>query len=224
MRNRNWRGLILDGRPDLDEIVRHDPGKIMWAHQLTAKSAFITRGNINELLSEFQGEIGLLSVDIDGNDYWVWEAISVVNPIIVVVEYNAVFGDVYPVSIPYIPSFQRTAAHFSNLYFGCSIAALRSLATRKGYRFVGTNSAGSNAFFVRDDFAGRIESSLRRIEAFPSLARESINENRQLNYISGTDRFRHISAMTVINVETGQRVTLGELSEPYSRQWLAYHR
>ncbi len=118
LQNRNWRGLIMDGSPDTLPTVKAD--RLYWKHDLTVKQAFITRENINDLITSanFSGEIGLLSVDIDGNDYWVWEAISAVNPILCICEYNAIFGDLHPLSVPYDPGFVRTSAHFSNLYFG----------------------------------------------------------------------------------------------------------
>jgi len=69
--------------------------------------AWIDRDNINQLISNagFSGDIGLLSVDIDGNDYWVWQAIDAVNPVIVAVEWNSVFGPEAAISIPYDPKF-----------------------------------------------------------------------------------------------------------------------
>jgi hypothetical protein len=151
----------------------------------------------------------------------VWEAIHIVRPIICICEYNAVFGDVYPISTPYDPSFYRPKAHHSNLYFGASIAALCSLAVRKGYRFVGTNSAGNDAFFVREDYAKQfVDNSLRHIRALPSLFRESRDEAGQLNYISGIERLKHISTLPVVNVETGETIRLGSLESAYSKEWL----
>jgi hypothetical protein len=220
LQNRNWRGLILDGDPAMVEAVREE---LFWGYDLTARAAFITRENINDLIREggFSGEIGLLSVDLDGNDYWVWEAIEAVQPILVVCEYNAVFGDVHPISTPYDPQFNRTRAHHSNLYFGASIAALRRLAERKGYRFAGTTSAANDSFFVREDYARRfLDGALKQIEALPSFARESRDESGQLNFISGMERLRHIAAMPVVNVETGETVGLGELQGIYSEQWM----
>jgi hypothetical protein len=99
----------------------------------------------------YTGEIGLLSIDIDGNDYWVWNAISVVSPAIVVIEYNFRFGVEKAVTIPYQPNFTRLSAHPSGIYFGASLKALCRLAEKKGYAFVGCTSAGTNAFFVRRD-------------------------------------------------------------------------
>ena len=117
-----------------------------------AVEAFVTRDNINALIV-WQGiasEIGLLSIDLDGNDYWVWRAIDVVSPAIVVVEYNHRFGRDLAVTIPYDENFKR-GGRYPVYYFGASLKALCLLGGRKGYAFVGCNSAGNNAFFVRKD-------------------------------------------------------------------------
>jgi hypothetical protein len=221
LQNRNWRGLIMDGSPAMVETLKFD--SLAWKHDITARPAFITRENINELISQsgFSGEIGLLSIDLDGNDYWVWESIEVVQPIICICEYNAVFGDVHPISIPYDPAFDRKRAHRSHLYFGASIVALQSLARSKGYRFVGTTSAANDAFFVREDYASQfVEESLKRIEALPSLARESRDELGQLSYVGGSARLKQISNLPVVNVETGVIAHLGDFKSIYSAEWL----
>jgi hypothetical protein len=221
LQNRNWRGLIMDGSSAMVAAVRDD--KLDWKHDLTVRPAFITRENINDLISSagFRGNIGLLSIDLDGNDYWVWEAIDIVRPIICICEYNAVFGDLYPIGTPYDNGFNRTKAHPSNLYFGASIAALRSLAAKKGYRFVGTTTAGNDAFFVREDYAEKfVDGSLRNIRALPSRFRESRDEAGKLNYIGGLERVKHIAALPVVNVETGETVRLGDLEPVYSKEWL----
>lgn len=147
----NWSGLVMDGSAANIEYIRREP--TYWRWPLKAVTAFITAENINSLLEQngVVGEIGLLSIDIDGNDYWVFEAINVIRPAIVVIEYNARFGPDRAVTIPYDPHFVRSQAHPSTLYFGASLRALHLLARRKGYSFVGCNSFGSNAFFVRDD-------------------------------------------------------------------------
>jgi hypothetical protein len=121
--NPNWRGLIFDGSKENIAFVRRDD--IYRMHDLTAISAFVVRDNINNLIEsrKFVGEIGLLSIDIDGNDYWIWEEINIINPVIVVCEYNAIFGDIHPIVIPYDPGFYRTQAHYSNLYFGSTAPA-----------------------------------------------------------------------------------------------------
>src|SRR6266404_297437 len=103
--NNNWRGLVMDSDEDSIRYIQKDD--VSWRHTLTAHCAFINRDNINDLLAEagFTGEIGLLSIDIDGNDYWVWEKLEVVDPVIVIVEYNSIFGSDLAVTIPYDPKF-----------------------------------------------------------------------------------------------------------------------
>jgi hypothetical protein len=149
--NNNWAGLVIDGSAKSIEFIKRD--EIHWRHNLKAEHSFITRDNICDLIRRngITGEIGLLSIDIDGNDYWVWEAIDAVVPSIVVIEYNARFGPDRAVTIPYDAGFVRTIAHHSNVYFGASLAALCLLGKRKGYSFVGCNTAGNDAFFVRSD-------------------------------------------------------------------------
>lgn len=218
LENRNWRGLIMDGSGKNIATVKADG--IYSSHDLTVAHAFIDRDNVNDLISRrFSGEIGLLSIDIDGNDYWVWERITAVSPIIVVCEYNAVLGDTAAVSIPYDPAFSRTRAHPSNLYFGASLPALLHLAKSMGYVFVGTNLAGCNAFFVREDHAAGVTGLIETFTGHPLRARESRDEHGDLTLVSGLDRFRLISSMPVIDVVTGRRMALNDIAEPYSPAW-----
>src|SRR5205085_9698285 len=105
--NNNWRGLVMESDAASIDHIQHD--EIYWRHTLTARRAFVTRDNIYDLLKEagFLGEVGLLSIDIDGNDYWVWEKLTAINPVIVIVEYNSIFGSDLAVTIPYHPNFAR---------------------------------------------------------------------------------------------------------------------
>lgn len=74
--NRNWKGLVIDASPTNVAAIHDDP--IYYSYGLTAVCSFVTRENINRLFlgAGFGGDIGVLSIDIDGNDYWVWEAIG----------------------------------------------------------------------------------------------------------------------------------------------------
>jgi len=206
--NDNWRGLIIDGGKD--NISQCKASDIYWRHDLTAIDAFIDSGNVNKIFSEsgFLGEIGILSIDIDGNDYWVWESISVVNPIIVVCEYNSVFGSKKAVTVPYDPAFERTHAHYSNLYYGCSLKALEILAQRKGYALIGSTSAGNNAFFVRLDRLNSLN-SLSTDEAYVhSLFKDSRDENGKLTFINGNSRANIIANMLVYDIELEAEVLI----------------
>ncbi len=217
--NNNWSGLVIDGGQDYIDYIKND--SIYWQHNLKAECHFITRDNINEIFRSngIVGEIGLLSVDIDGNDYWVWEAIDSISPVIVVAEYNAVFGDRHALSVPYRDDFRREEAHYSHLYFGASLKALIKLGKQKGYTFVGTASNGCNAFFVRDDQAEKVLAKFDGPWAYPSLVRESRNEQGALSFVAGGDRGRLIEDLPLIDVETGKDVSLKDFPELFSREW-----
>ena len=170
-------------------------------------------------MSGFAGDVGILSIDIDGNDYWVFEKIKNVNPEIIICEYNAVFGDMLPVTVPYDENFMRTEKHFSNLYFGASIKALCLLAESKGYSFAGTNSVGNNAFFVRNDKFEKIDQLIKNKKAFPSKFRESRDKDGRLTYLNGMDRLKTIKNMPVVRLDTNETVELGSIEHLYSEQW-----
>jgi hypothetical protein len=221
LENRNWRGLIIDGNPQLETKLRKS--SLSWRHDLQAKSAFVTRENINQIFNGcgFSGTIGLLSIDIDGNDYWVWEAIESVDPVIVICEYNAVLGDLHPIVVPYDPTFVRTIPNYHNLYYGASIVALQSLAKHKGYTFLGSNSAGHNAFFIRNDYASRFgRTVITNVVASPSQFRESRDASKKLTFAAGIMRQTLISSLPVVNIETGERMTISSLGDLCSDEWL----
>lgn len=208
--NNYWKGLIMDSGAGNIEFIMEDD--IYWKFDLTARVAFVDAENIDNLLRDngFSGEIGLLHIDIDGNDYWVWKGITAVNPIIVVVEYNSVFGCDRAVTIPYTRDFDRTQAHHSNLYFGASLKALCMLAEEKGYCFVGSSSSGNNAYFVRRDKVGEIPVLTVRDGYVKSVCRESRGPDGNLTYISGDDRLSEIGGMNVYDLESDCVVKLIE--------------
>ena len=94
-------------------------------------------------------DIGLLSIDVDGNDYWILEKINNLSPTFIVCEYNSVFGDIFKMSIPYDQEFIRNKSHHSNLYFGASLNAFIHLLDNKGYSFLGTGSSGRKCIFCK---------------------------------------------------------------------------
>ena len=212
--NNNWRGLVLDGDQNcIDQVLRDE---IYWRHTLVARQAWITCENINDLIraAGFSGEIGLLSIDIDGNDYWVWEKLDVVDPVIVIVEYNSVFGPDSAVTIPYQPNFSRFKAHYSGQFWGASLSALDLLAKRKGYSLVGCNSAGNNAYFIRNDKIGSLR-SLDVKEAFVDARwRDSRDKNGKLDHLTGSERFEAIAALEVYDLTQDKLVSLGSLKRP----------
>ena len=204
--------MILDGSVDAIAGVRDRD--FFWRHDLRAESAFIDRDDIDGLIAShgFAGEIGLLSIDIDGNDYWVWERIAGIDPVIVVVEYNSLFGPDRAVSIPYAPGFERTHAHHSNLYWGASLGAMCRLGHAKGYAFVGSNRAGNNAFFVRANRRGDLPALSAREGWVASRFRESRDREGRLTFMSGDERLQLIAHLPLVDVATGAALKVGDLA------------
>jgi hypothetical protein len=151
--NLGWHGLFIDGS---EPAIKR--GRDFYAgHADTLlyppifKHEFITAENINDLISKagFRGNIGICSIDIDGNDCWVWNALSVVKPTVVVIETHIELGD-RNIAVPYRADYHYPPAKHPE-YFGASAPAMVSLATKKGYRLVGSNRYGFNLIFVRND-------------------------------------------------------------------------
>ena len=206
--NDNWRGLVMDGSQENMHAVQRS--SLPRVYDLQTKAAFITRENINDLISQsgISGEIGLLSVDIDGNDYWVWQATTVVDPVVVVVEYNSVFGPDRPWTVPYRPDFARHLYHHSNLCYGASLTALNDLATEKGYALVGCNSQGNNAYFVQRDRLGTLL-SLSVEDAFvESRFSEGRDTAGHWTFAKGTARLSALDGVQVFNTQTRELETI----------------
>lgn len=204
LRQNNWRGLVFDGSAAHVERIRS--ASFFWQHDLTATAAFITAENIGNLITQagFGGPIGLLHVDIDGNDYWVWRALEVVQPAVAIIEYNALFGPDRAITIPYRPDFTRFAAHPSGLYAGASLAALRHLASAKRYTYLGANGAGNNAYFVRDEFMTPELAALARNAGFvDSRFREARDAAGNFTLASGFRRADPLRGLPVVDVRTG---------------------
>jgi hypothetical protein len=150
-----WRGLWLEGALQYREQIVAQFRPFLENRRLAVTLAFITAENINDLIGQndllgpggLRGEIDLLSVDIDYNDYWVWKAIDVISPRVVVIEYNATLRPPLSLVVPY----DAKATWQGSNYHGASLEALVRFGDSKGYRLVGCNYAGSNAFFVRKD-------------------------------------------------------------------------
>jgi hypothetical protein len=210
--NDYWEGIAFDsGTNHIEQINQTSLG---WRNSIRGVSTFITRDNINPLLSEsgFIDDIGLFSLDIDGNDYWVFESLSACSPRIVVIEYNSIFGPTKKLVVPYQEDFNRTLAHHSNLFWGCSLAAVCDLADKKGYRFVGSNRAGNNAFFVRADVAYNVAHITPESGYFPSRFRESRDTNGAFTFLTAhSDRIQQIGQCEILDLETNSLRRLADL-------------
>lgn len=152
--NFGWRGTFFDGNENNIAKGRafysHHPDTATYAPEFVC--AMIARENINTLLVQagVPAEIDLMSIDIDGNDYWVWDAITATTPKVVVIETHTEFG-MNNIVVPYDKDYVYPGRHPD--YHGASPVAMERLAARKGYRLVGANRLGFNTIYVREGIA-----------------------------------------------------------------------
>jgi len=144
-----WRGLWVEASPEDVAAAQLRFASWVESKQLCIENQFLTRDNVDHLLatSSPSASPDLLSIDVDGNDYWIWEAIRSVNPRVVVIEYNAAWFPPLAFTVRYQENFRWDGTN----YFGASLKALELLGKRKGYCLVGCNFSGVNAFFVQRD-------------------------------------------------------------------------
>lgn len=190
--NHGWNGMFFDGsekkiRKGRQFYARCADTKV-WPPKLV--QAWITAENVNSLLEEngYVGEIDLLSLDMDGVDYWIWKAIDCIKPRVVVLEYNTALGPDLSVTVPYEADFIWESNNVSALryqgrrvvntfvgkqiadridnYYGASLTAFAKLGKQKGYRLVGCERYGYNAFFVRSDIGEEILPEVAPSECF----------------------------------------------------------
>jgi hypothetical protein len=148
----NFKGLLMDGSGENCDFFRIAAAK-RGVTGVQAVRTFLTRENLESVIEEHgvPREIDFLSLDVDGNDYWFWESLERIAPRVVCIEYNAGIGPTLSWTVPYDPGFERFAKHPSGFFHGASLKALEKLGRRKGYRLIGCDSTGTNAFFLRDD-------------------------------------------------------------------------
>lgn len=210
MMNNNWSGFVMDGSEQNMKSLKNRSW--FFRYDLRCRSAWIDKDNINDLLKDSKfSNLGLLHIDLDGNDYFILEAIdfSVFNPAILIMEYNSVFGNQRAITVPYQRDFQRTSKHYSNLYFGASLAALNFVAEKKGYSLIGCNLAGNNGYFLRNDLLNDRFPKKSPEEVFvESKFRESRDASYRLSFVRGSDRLSLIKGLEVYNVITGKNEVL----------------
>lgn len=201
--NNGWSGMVMDGS---DENVKQiKTGSLYSFYDLRAVRCFITKENINDIIrsSGFDPEVGILSVDIDGNDYWVWEAIDCIQPSIVITEYNSLFGFEDPITIPYRADFVRGTQTPLNFY-GTSLKAAYDLARSRGYFFIGCNTAGNNAYFIHESLRAACPVTEKSPEEGYNLAHFSETWDEMKEPRRGKDKLRSIHGLEVVDVHTLQ--------------------
>jgi len=153
-----WSGLMIEGDEGQYARLRSTVKKLP---RVQTASELVSVDNACELLRRHgvATELDLLSIDIDGNDYWIWRALSEFRSRVVVIEYNAYYPPPAHCTIKYNSNHRWDVT----TYYGASLAALEALGDSLGYALVGTESRGINAFFVRNDLL--IKSGFSRLSA-----------------------------------------------------------
>lgn len=146
---KGWKGLWIEGDPRYVKKIKEFYKSMIENNKLLVKQAFITAENIESLLkaANVPEDLDLLSIDIDGNDYWVWKSISGYRPRVVIVEYNSFWRP----NVKWVMKYNPEHIWNGSCYYGASLRSLELLGKEKGYRLVGCDFKGVNAFFVRED-------------------------------------------------------------------------
>ncbi len=209
--NKNWNGFIIEADKAAVEDIKSQ--RIYWKHNLRAINEFITKDNINNVIKKFNipKKIGLLSLDIDGVDYWVLKKLSALDPSIIVCEYNSLFGQKKSVTVPYKSNFIRSKEHYSNLYYGASINAFIDLMKKKNYFLIGTNSAGNNAFFVKKNIWNKVKKLIITKKVFVSKFRESRNIKGVLTFLEKKKSLELIKNKFMIDLKDNSKKKIFKL-------------
>lgn len=224
LKSKNWKGYLIEGSGDHVNKIKKQ--KTYWQNDLKAIEAFVNKSNINDVITKNINEenIGLLSIDIDGNDYWVLEKINNLSPTFIVCEYNSIFGDIFRISIPYVENFDRNKSHFSNLFFGASLNAFKSMLDKKGYDFLGTSSTGVNAFFVKKEYNSIFKSIIKDNKEYPAIVREGRDKSGKLTHENLPKSLIKIKDMEVFDFDENTTKKINDYKNLYSKNWMNYFK
>lgn len=206
----------VDGTSGLLRNLRK--GSLAWRTSLHGEELWVTPDNVRGLTERARhamGGVDILSLDIDGNDFWVLQRIPLEGVAIAVIEYNPILGPERAISVPRKDAFSRELEHWSWLYYGASLRAFVEFMARSGFRFVGSNRPGNNAFFVRSEFAPEKSAALETEATRGGLAshtdwriRDARDSHGQMSYRSASDALSGLSGLPVVNTLTGAHESL----------------
>jgi hypothetical protein len=220
LKKRNWKGLLLDCEKSNTKIIIQD--SMFWKYDIRVINKKLDKNNINKILKDnnFIKDIGVLSLDIDGNDYWVLNELKF-KPAIMVCEYNGIFGDNYQLTVPYDINFERTKKHYSNLFFGASIFALIENLKKKNYFFVGTDSRGVNAFFVEKKYFKIISNKINNILIYAPTHRESRDVNYKQTFVDWPNQIKLIKEKEVFDIKKNKNIFIKNIiKDIYSESFI----
>ena len=192
----------------------------LWQGRIKVLKKYVTPENINEIIKHenFNKDLDLFSIDIDGLDFWVIKKLPVNFAKICIAEYNPLFGSENEISVPNIENFDRTKYHYSNLCWGVSLKGLINIMNEKNFTFLGANNLKNNAFFINKNF----EELFKNVISDKNIGlnkytehqfQESRDKKGNLTYLSRKDQLKAIKDCQVINIKNSltEKVNLSEL-------------
>ncbi len=198
-------GLIIDKMENLENEVN----KIIkfWKNELFVENVGVTTENINDILKKnnFDNNLDIFSIDIDGIDYWIIKSLKAKISKIFVAEYNPYFGPELQITVPNLKNFERTNYHYSNLCWGTSLKALINLMKEKNYTFIGSNLLRHNAFFINNDYLDKFKIQIpneKELFKFTDATfKESRDQQGELSYVRPNDVIKSIENCEVFNIQ-----------------------
>ncbi len=209
--NKNWDGFLIEG--DKTAVKKIKSQRVYWKHNLKIKNKYVNKENINTVIKNLNvpKKLGLLSLDIDGIDYWVLKELFQIDPTIIICEYNSLFGVKNSITVPYKKNFNRSKEHYSYLYYGASIQAFINILKQKKYHFLGTNSAGNNAFFIKNQLATKAKKIISNNKIFISKFRESRSKKNKLNHLDKKNSLKLIQNKLVFDLNGNKIKKISDL-------------
>jgi len=208
LQNDNWDGFIIDGSKK--NIKNIKSSKFYWKHNLKAVNRFITRDNICNIIENSgfdKKQLGILSIDLDGIDWYVLRELDKWEPAIYIVEYNSLFRD-KPWTIPYNAKFIRGNYHYSNIMYGAGLNCFKKTLSERGYKLIGVNEQRSNAFFIKNSLLNQNINSIKLPEnLFNTKFREARDKKGKLIYKSHAEMRNKLRGLPVINTLSMKKET-----------------
>lgn len=193
--NHGFEGFLFDGNPvnvaNANAFFKSKQDCLLFSPRI--QHAWITKENVNQLLKNIgaAGEIDLFSLDIDGNDYWIWEAIDAIQPRVCIFETQNIIPSDLSITIPYSPDFYCwDKKGYEQDFRSVSLLAMTNLSKKKGYRLIGAHRHGFNAIYMRNDIG---------LNEFPEVSVESVHQNHWTKYCQ-TTIWPHVKHMGWENV------------------------
>lgn len=214
--SRNSSAVLVDSNSNLIRNIKKSD--LEWKTHLKGLNHWVTPKNINQIRDQahdYMRGIDILSIDLDGNDFWILNELNLDTIRVLIVEYNPIFGSRHSVSIPRNDEFNRSNFHYSNLFWGASILAYVNLLSEKGFKLIGTNRVGCNAFFIDSSLSDKFQAlnSFKLEDLVDWRIRESRDHLGRKTFLDIDKMKKSIENLEVQNTLNGELVPLLSIFE-----------